>query len=229
MPVSKRVAILALARKLHQSFISSLTALNVKPAQNIHILQDTDKIYIDFVGVTRTGKTNSQLSFFDYLVGSDQFDFDTVEGLLKALDSSHASSLIASIHNAIGSAKVLAELRKTSANKSIVLLKKFEKTKLLENLNYTLLASKLRQLRLKAPGDEQPVDIKREFIESVYNCWFSALQLQPEWLDLSEDEEKLLKQFLYINQLIVRCKEAAVRVSRERWQAIEERMLLIDS
>jgi predicted NACHT family NTPase len=239
MPASKRVAILALAHELHQSFIKSLRVINIDTEKAK--LEKFVKVKSEFVDESQ-GKnlptiTIPTLTFsvnVEYTINLwkdlfEQSDFDTAQGLIKALDSLHANNLNESITLVIDSARSLAEKRTKSGNRSIDLMRKFEKTKLLEGVDYKLLAGRLTTLRSKAPNDDQPSEIKREFAERVYKCWFAALQLQPEWMELSEDEEKALKYYLYINQLMVRCKEAAVRVSREKWQAIEERMLLISN
>lgn len=44
--------------------------------------------------------------------------------------------------------------------------------------------------------------------------------------DLSQADLQALGKYLYINELIVRCKQAAVRVSRNVWEELESRMLL---
>jgi hypothetical protein len=36
-----------------------------------------------------------------------------------------------------------------------------------------------------------------------------------------------LGDYLYVNYLIVKCKEAAVRISAKTWEEIESRMLLV--
>ena len=51
------------------------------------------------------------------------------------------------------------------------------------------------------------------------------LHLNPAWV--SSPEAEALASYLYANQLIVRCKEAAVRVSPQVWAGIEERMLTV--
>ncbi|MEL6628521.1 MAG: histidine kinase, partial [Bacteroidota bacterium] len=45
---------------------------------------------------------------------------------------------------------------------------------------------------------------------------------------LSEDDIRLLRTYLYMNELAVRCKEAATRISRDKWEEIESILLLID-
>ncbi|MEH2309740.1 NACHT C-terminal helical domain 2-containing protein [Nostoc sp.] len=48
-------------------------------------------------------------------------------------------------------------------------------------------------------------------------------------VNLSEEEAKALGNYLHPNHLIIQCKQAAVRVSPQTWEAIEARMLLVPS
>lgn len=57
--------------------------------------------------------------------------------------------------------------------------------------------------------------------------WFQILNLEAEFIKLSVAESKALENFVMTNRLIVRCKEAAVRVSPQVWAGIEERMLTV--
>ncbi|MCC5629391.1 hypothetical protein LC613_15480 [Nostoc sphaeroides CHAB 2801] len=46
-------------------------------------------------------------------------------------------------------------------------------------------------------------------------------------INLFKEEAKALENYLYANYLIIQCKQAAVRVSPQTWEAIEARMLLV--
>ena len=56
--------------------------------------------------------------------------------------------------------------------------------------------------------------------------WLDTIGLDRETAMLFKDEAKALADYLYACELIVRCKESAVRVSPQTWEAIEGRMLL---
>ena len=45
-------------------------------------------------------------------------------------------------------------------------------------------------------------------------------------VNLSREEITSLGNYLYANYLIIQCKDAALRVSAQTWEAIEDRMLL---
>lgn len=58
--------------------------------------------------------------------------------------------------------------------------------------------------------------------------WLNALKLPSEWVNLSGEDIRLMKDYLYSNELMVLCKEGALRVSEKVWTSIEERMLTVD-
>ncbi|MFQ3627796.1 MAG: hypothetical protein SNJ81_09500 [Cyanobacteriota bacterium] len=79
----------------------------------------------------------------------------------------------------------------------------------------------------RIPDDEQPIEVHRAFAEEIRQVWYAALQLDPEVANLSDEEVAALENCLSVNELMVRCKEAAVRVSPQVWAGIEERMLTV--
>jgi predicted NACHT family NTPase len=88
------------------------------------------------------------------------------------------------------------------------------------------LIAKLEALKFHVSDNNKPNEgQRRAFAEKVSSLWFEALHLNPEIAKLTEDEVHTLSNYLYVNELMVRCKEAAVRVSPEVWAEIEERMV----
>ena len=105
--------------------------------------------------------------------------------------------------------------------------RKFEEAKIFNNSDFTVFLARLEALQARTPNLCQPLQVRQEFVRRVYETWLNAVHLRQEWVDLSEEEAEALVNYLYANELMVRCKEAAVRVSREKWEAIEGRMLLV--
>jgi len=112
------------------------------------------------------------------------------------------------------------------------LVRKFEENKIFRNIDCQGLIFKLEALQ-----DEAPIEIPavyadddegyRFYINRIRQVWLESLEFQEEWLDLPYEESYALANYLYISELMVRCKEAAIQISREVWQGIEERMLVI--
>ncbi|MEH2406400.1 NACHT domain-containing protein [Nostoc sp.] len=104
-----------------------------------------------------------------------------------------------------------------------------EKLKIFNNVDFTILSAKLKALKTKVPDDKQPREVLRAFAPHLQQTLLNAFNLTQEMVDLSEEEAKALGDYLYTNYLIIQCKQAAVRVSPQTWEAIEARMLLVPS
>ena len=87
------------------------------------------------------------------------------------------------------------------------------------------LVTQLKMLNLRSPDIRQSATVLQEFHTQVFHAWFSALKLDPTWISLSTEELRKLDRYLYANWLLVRCKQAAVRVSPRTWAGIEARLL----
>jgi hypothetical protein len=100
-----------------------------------------------------------------------------------------------------------------------------EKLQLFSDVNFTVLMARLQVLKTKAPDIRQPTEVHQAFQNRISQTWLTALRLEPTIVNLSEDELQNLENYLYAHCLMVRCKQAAVRVSPKTWSAIEQRML----
>lgn len=103
----------------------------------------------------------------------------------------------------------------------------FPKTKIFNAVDFPVLTTRLTALRDKAPSMDAPDRRHQRFRNQILQIWWEELAVDADWLKLSNTEAKSLNNYLYINELIVRCKEAAVRVSPQVWAGIEERMLTV--
>ncbi|HEY9627762.1 MAG TPA: NACHT domain-containing protein [Coleofasciculaceae cyanobacterium] len=111
--------------------------------------------------------------------------------------------------------------------RALALAREFEKIKIFQSANFTKLVADLERLQSQVPGDSQPIEARQAFANRLYQIWFDALRLDRETATLSNTEAKALANYLYACELMVRCKEAAVRVSPQTWDAIEGRMLTV--
>jgi len=103
----------------------------------------------------------------------------------------------------------------------------FNRANIIRTANLTVLVARLKSLQSQIPDHNQPYEVKRAFANRIWQLWFDALQLDSEMLQLSIDEVATLADYLYANELMVCCKEAAVRVTPQVWAGIEERMLTV--
>ena len=110
---------------------------------------------------------------------------------------------------------------------AIALAEKFKNIKIFKDANWTELIAQLKELQKQLPDDDQPKQVHLEFADRLLDSWCHALHLDPEIVKLSEEEAKALGDYLSANNLIIQCKEAAVRISAKTWEEIESRMLLV--
>jgi hypothetical protein len=110
---------------------------------------------------------------------------------------------------------------------AIQYINELEKLKIFKNINLTVLIDQMEELKAKIPDDKQLKQVHQPFGECLQQALLNAFNLTTKMIDLSEEEAKALENYLYANHLIIQCKQAAVRVSPQTWEAIEARMLLV--
>jgi NACHT domain len=102
-----------------------------------------------------------------------------------------------------------------------------EGMKIFTNINLTTLIAQLEALEAQIPDDEQPPEMHELFGKSLIQTWLHAFNLTSEMVNLSREEITAWDNYLYANNLIIQCKDAAVRVSPQVWEKIEARMLKV--
>jgi predicted NACHT family NTPase len=95
-----------------------------------------------------------------------------------------------------------------------------------QSVNLADLAKKIEELKLQVPDREEPYEVHQLFAARLQQVWQQGLNFDPELANLSENELQALVNYFYICELIVRCKESAVRVSRDVWESIENAMVM---
>jgi hypothetical protein len=110
---------------------------------------------------------------------------------------------------------------------AITLAQGFERIKIIKTAEFEVLIAKLEAMRAKVRSGNHGVETRQAFIQYIYQAWLDTLHLQQKLVELSEKEAKALANYFYANELMVKCKEAAVRVSANVWAGIEDRMLRV--
>lgn len=105
--------------------------------------------------------------------------------------------------------------------------KKLEALRIFKGVNFSSLTSKLDSLKNKIPERRKSSEIYREFVERIEQTWLSAFSLDIDTVDLSKDEAKAIENYFYAVNLMLQCKNTAVKVSESTWKDVEKRMLKI--
>lgn len=109
---------------------------------------------------------------------------------------------------------------------AIQYINELEDLKIFKNINFIVLIDQLEKLKAKIPDDKQLKQVHQAFGQYLQQTLLNAFNLTSEMVSLSKEEVEALGDYLYANYLIIQCKQAAVRVSPQTWEAIEARMLL---
>jgi NACHT domain len=97
-------------------------------------------------------------------------------------------------------------------------------------VNFESLKKHLQMLEMETPKiervyDQESYNVLRCFVYRVLQVWAESLSLQQEWEAIFRTEAEL-SNYLYANEMIISCKEMAVKISLETWESVLERMLL---
>ncbi|MGH2416411.1 MAG: NACHT C-terminal helical domain 2-containing protein, partial [Microcystaceae cyanobacterium] len=101
-----------------------------------------------------------------------------------------------------------------------------EKFNIYRAVNLSELITNLEHLQVQVSEHSRLLEDRRDFIRQMLQTCLKALGLDSENLKLSPEELEGLDNYCYTNLLVVKCKKTAVRVSRQKWEEIENRMLL---
>ncbi len=94
-----------------------------------------------------------------------------------------------------------------------------------KNIDLTGLIDQMKALKTQIRNNIYPPNPAHESeAKNFFKIWLHAFNLTPEMVNLSKQEIKALKNYLYANRLILECKEVAVRVTPSTWEEIEDRM-----
>lgn len=93
------------------------------------------------------------------------------------------------------------------------------------NVDFCEFVRSLEALKINKPKADVSCEEKARFVTNVSDLWFSSFGIDSEIVMLSQEDSKSLKDYFYACELMIRCKEGAVRVSPEVWEGIESRIL----
>ncbi|OYD99359.1 histidine kinase [Nostoc sp. 'Peltigera membranacea cyanobiont' 213] len=131
------------------------------------------------------------------------------------------------IDNVFAYAIAIVEATNGTIGDAIQYTYNLEKLKIFNNIKFTVLIAQMEVLKAKAPDEHKSQEVLGGFAKHLQQALLNAFNLTTKMIDLSEEEAKALGDYLYANHLIIQCKQAAVRVSPQTWEAIEARMLLV--
>ncbi|MBD2113976.1 MULTISPECIES: NACHT domain-containing protein [Cyanophyceae] len=146
---------------------------------------------------------------------------DAARNLARALDPQLAQSY------ALNRARDLYRAKALAPDLTIDLALSLDKLKIFKFANFTDLIAKVSASESDSKDESQSHKIFGEPVNCILKIWWDTLQIDPTSLILKDKELRALENYFYANELMVKCKEAAVRVTPELWAEIEERMVTV--
>jgi hypothetical protein len=187
-------------------------------------------ILIDWVN-QETKDENGNLKYFEkrliafFVFGVIYYNL-AIDNIIKIIEIRKAissiidfSDLLTNIVNS-GTNFVLLPTSSFNLDYSIEIAQKLESLKIFNSINSSKLIQELENLN--TIKDDQGFLVHRN---QILGIWYEAINFNPEWFNLSQLEFDDLSQYFYATELMIRCKEAAVRVTPKIWKEIESRIL----
>jgi len=111
---------------------------------------------------------------------------------------------------------------------AVILAQSIENSQIFTYFSYAELAVNLNQLEQGFKDVDVPSISNKEVFEPCFKYWSEAFQFDlKQLISIRVEKQDSIAKYFYSCELIVRCKEAAVRISPRVWQGIEARMLMV--
>ena len=147
-----------------------------------------------------------------------------------ALASARAIARASAIASAIDSARVSAIDRASAIDSARVRASAIaidELQTIFSTSQLGRLPQELGRMEDCIPDEDAAPDAWRQWADELEAIWLGAFDLTKEMITFSKADAEAIKHYLYLTELLIRCKDSAVRVSKTEWEALEARLLTL--
>ncbi len=144
-----------------------------------------------------------------------------------ALKFAHAIDIDLSRIHALNFAIVCSVATVSALDRTFKIAEEYQEMKIFKTDLIDGLITDLNKLKNYNSDKSSTYDIRREFVAKIIECFSKNLKTNFYLMGISKEGCKQIKKYFYILELMIRCKEAAVRVSPQVWAAIESRMVTV--
>lgn len=89
-----------------------------------------------------------------------------------------------------GSESNLKPMAKRAIANAITYTRELKELKVFKDINFTVMIAKLEALKVKVPDDKQPKEVRQAFAKQIVQTLLKGFRLNPELVNLSEEEAK---------------------------------------
>ncbi|MGF1517560.1 MAG: hypothetical protein ACFCVB_07125 [Nodosilinea sp.] len=97
------------------------------------------------------------------------------------------------------------------------------------NSKFIELPNQLEHMAKTLPTNDAPCSTWQNWANELETLWLDALGLSRADLIFNREEAKALQNYLYAIDLLLRCKDAAIRIPKQAWAELEDRLLTYPS
>ena len=186
-----------------------LDALNHKKIDRTRLLKIDPDIALDFMLELNPGEIHKRMTARALCL-----DFNLALSRALALEGKEYRLLNMEKRSAIEFAKKVVN--------------KYRDLKIFRAIGWSVLLAKLDKISYSIPNWDAAYSIHKKFAEELIYIISQSLKMNLVELRLSNKEIEDLNKYFYANELIIQCKEVAVRVSPKVWNNIKSRILQVD-
>ncbi|MBD2234286.1 NACHT domain-containing protein [Phormidium tenue] len=223
-PIAKRATAIALA--------SSITsAIAIDRARALASNSDSDRVLaIDRASTLASALNNDRVLAIALATDSDSAIAIAIDRAIDrataiALANSIASILAIDSDSSITTDIALAIDRALAS--AIAINSCF--AAILSNPKFSELPNQLERMARTVPAQDAPGSSWQNWANELETLWLDALCLSREDLISDRKEAEALQSYLYATELLLRCKAAAIRIPKQAWAELEDRLLTYSS
>ncbi|MEL6398150.1 MAG: NACHT domain-containing protein [Cyanobacteria bacterium J06626_4] len=96
-----------------------------------------------------------------------------------------------------------------------------------ESPKFADLPAQSKQLSDQVPDEKDAPEAWQAWADELEALWLDALDLDRADLTFTQEETEALRDYLYATELLICCKDAAVRIPKQAWAELEARLLMV--
>ncbi|MEO1209525.1 MAG: NACHT domain-containing protein [Cyanobacteria bacterium J06638_20] len=157
---------------------------------------------------------------------SDSISDSTTAGVIAGTIASFIDSDSTSDStSAIASATAIASASAIPGAITIAIAIVRDYSQIFNSTKFAKLPKQLKRFATMTPGPDSSSEALQNWGDKLESLWLDTLNLDKSDLTFTEAEAQSLRNHLYATELLIRCKEAAIRIPKQAWADLEARLL----